>query len=315
MNIIIQEKNCYWKICLNGEYGNIGLISKEKRESNGQTVCYFNINNKGMNSDLKPIFLQHQLRQVQQPGPAKGVGTGKGYVGYIEFGDKKSVIDWLENSGFTIKHVAKNTDKSKGGKSVNAIAKNIKIKIDFWSWIPDPTPNRSADFNGFYENLIKKSNNLNCYHLIDGQIGGDINRHWPKNFGVYVVRKKPVNLTACNEIGEILYVGMTGRIDQKGNLTGPGLEGRKNRITPYCFTKEGKYQDHFEYSPVYTDSDKLKNLPLQGRYKKRCPFREICIDCFIVDRNGTAAPAFLEALILQIYLMCKNKLPEANNSF
>jgi hypothetical protein len=128
MDLFIVKRRGYLAVKLNCDKGNIGLISAVRRKDNGQNICYFSINNKGMNSNLKPVFLQHQLRQVQQSGPAKGVGTGTGYVGYIEFGDKKSVIDWLENSGFTIQHVPQNTGKGQRGKPVNYINKNIKSK-------------------------------------------------------------------------------------------------------------------------------------------------------------------------------------------
>ena len=96
MDLFIYNYTSYFAIKLNGSKQNIGLISTVRRQSNGQTCCYFNINNKGMKTKLKASFLRNNSHKKQKPGAAKGVGSGSGWVGYIEFKDQNAVINWLK---------------------------------------------------------------------------------------------------------------------------------------------------------------------------------------------------------------------------
>lgn len=128
MDLFIYNYTSYFAIKLNGSKQNIGLISTVRRQSNGQTCCYFNINNKGMKTKLKASFLRNNSHKKQKPGAAKGVGSGSGWVGYIEFKDQNAVINWLKKEGFCINYSA--SDCSQYWDFVDGLADYLKLVRD-----------------------------------------------------------------------------------------------------------------------------------------------------------------------------------------
>lgn len=125
------------------------------------------------------------------------------------------------------------------------------------------------------------------------------NLKWPKNAGVYAVWEREPN-------GKLLYVGMTGKFTTLGQLSPKqGLHDRKARWDPYRFQ-----ESLFEFGFI-----KDKNDPNARNYKYSKPLKTLRIDCFIVNREGIAAPAFLEAILLQAHLEQFKKLPQGNNAF
>ena len=69
------------------------------------------------------------------------------------------------------------------------------------------------------------------------------------------------------------------------------------------------------YPDLTKSNDKFAyNLNVKGG-EKYISLTELQIDCFVVDKCEFDAPASLESLILQAYLMCYKNLPLANNAF
>ena len=135
---------------------------------------------------------------------------------------------------------------------------------------------------------------------------------WPKDLGVYVVKMKRKPENPCDEI---VYVGMTGKFDNFGKLPqGLGLAKMVYRIIPYSFTAVKSGNDLFEFGPN-ADLKHLMELSPNARYSNQINLADLTVDCFTVDRQGFDAPAFLEAAILQAYLLSFNRLPPANNAF
>jgi hypothetical protein len=108
---------------------------------------------------------------------------------------------------------------------------------------------------------------------------------------------------------------MTGKFTRDGRLpANQGLHHRSQRFHPYCFTNEGAYANYFEFGPNFGVNEILSKLE-QERYSKREALRSLRIDCFTVSREGKAAPAALESMLLQMYLEQFSVLPPANNKF
>lgn len=138
------------------------------------------------------------------------------------------------------------------------------------------------------------------------------NQAWPAGRGVYVVRQISTG-------DSILYIGMTGRFKRNGDesvtMRGGVLADREARWHPYSFTKEGPYQNYFEYGPNYS-VNVLLTKAAEGRYRHHVPFVDIVVDCFVTDGvEREVSPAFLETLILQMYMREFGTLPPANNQF
>ena len=126
---------------------------------------------------------------------------------------------------------------------------------------------------------------------------------WPKNHGVYVVWQiKPTV--------EVLYIGMTGKFSQAGIMSGPGLNARTVRWTPYCFDMTA---NTFCFGPNPVNGQNSLKQQQKAGYRHRVSVSDIRIECFEYFTTHRMAPAFLEALLLQGYLMQHGKLPLANN--
>lgn len=314
MNLFIVNRSDYLAIKLDCSKGNIGLISAVRRQANGQTCCYFNINNKGMKTELRASVLGNISYQKQDPGTAKGVRTGSGWVAYIEFEDQNAAINWLRKEGFCVEFCPAKSGQNKGKNRGKRIPeKDVKIATSF-SYLDlgfGLVQHVKQGFGEFYRNLIERFKGLGCYCLVKGQKVEDL--IWPENFGVYVVRRGIGD--SDDNAREILYVGMTGKFKRDGLLPkNGGLKAREVRTSPYCFTNSGPYKDYFEFAPKVSVED-LNKIQDADRYGERCKLVDLEIDCFLVERSGDNAPAFLEAFILQVYLKCFKKLPKANNAF
>jgi hypothetical protein len=135
---------------------------------------------------------------------------------------------------------------------------------------------------------------------------------WPAGRGVYVIRQISTG-------DSIVYIGMAGRFkrndDQSVTMQGGVLASRVFRWHPYSFTTTGPYEDHFEYGPNYSVNF-LRANPESSRYRHQIPFSDIVVDCFVTDGiEEEVSPAFLESLILQMYIRVFRTLPPANNQF
>jgi hypothetical protein len=129
---------------------------------------------------------------------------------------------------------------------------------------------------------------------------------WPSAPGVYVVWKNDL------EKRTVIYIGMTGKFDKKGRMRSTqGLKGRANRWTPYRFDNKNNC---FSYDPLYVKGESRNDPPKNG-YKQKIDINNVIVSCFIYDTNKKMAPAFLESLLLQAFLMQYDRLPAANNEF
>lgn len=133
---------------------------------------------------------------------------------------------------------------------------------------------------------------------------------WPAGRGVYVIRQISTG-------DSIVYIGMTGRFkrnnDNSVTMQGGVLAKRELRWHPYSFTTKGTYKEHFEFGPNYSVNI-LQSKPEESRYRCRIPFSDIIIECYLTDGiEEEVSPAFLETLLLQIYMRMFRTLPPANN--
>jgi hypothetical protein len=148
--------------------------------------------------------------------------------------------------------------------------------------------------------------------LLQGEQAWDVNQ-WPQGFGVYLVwRVQPENQR------QLLYIGKAGkyrRVDEnEAELNGGNLAHRLGRWTPYCFQREGPFANHFEYGP--NSVKRLLQMPCIDRYQHHVPASQIEVECFSLSGWETwLAPALLEALLLQGYMVENGDLPPANNEF
>lgn len=148
------------------------------------------------------------------------------------------------------------------------------------------------EFSRFYEELNK------CCPSVEVK-GADahLETSWPRRPGVYVVHDLRVN----DLYGQILYVGMTGKLTRVGSEMKGRLKFRPRRWDPYCFMEVGFFYGYKRKDNAYQHDVDAKN------YK---------VVCFEFDEKGLSAPSFLEALILQAYAVAgPNRLPPANNAF
>lgn len=167
------------------------------------------------------------------------------------------------------------------------------------------------NFEGFYEQICNKFNSWNRLQVVCGESCESL--RWPEGIGVYLIRRKEGD-------GEVVYVGMTGKIirSTEGEVgladNTDGFKKRSQRWHPYCFTKSGNFENHFEYGPNFNVND-LRCQPEEKRYKNHIPIGDIEADCFVLGKGSMIAPAFLESLILQSYFSHKGTLPVGNNQF
>lgn len=129
--------------------------------------------------------------------------------------------------------------------------------------------------------------------------------NWPKEAGVYVIRR-------AKSEGPAIYVGMVGRLGEKGRLvTKSGLNKRVYRWTPYFFDAKEKY---FRYGPRCSSS-KSKTEHLKAGYNSKIPFKDLEVDCLSINAKDRVAPAAIEAVLLQAHLEQFDCLPLANRQF
>jgi hypothetical protein len=149
--------------------------------------------------------------------------------------------------------------------------------------------------------------------LLQGEQAWDVNQ-WPQGFGVYLVWH-----VQSENLRQLLYIGKAGkyrRVDEnEAELNGGNLAHRLGRWTPYCFQSEGPFANHFEYGPS-AGVNQIRTMPHQGRYQQHVPAAQIDVECFSLSGWETwLAPALLEALLLQGYMVENGDLPPANNEF
>lgn len=161
-----------------------------------------------------------------------------------------------------------------------------------------------APFDTYYTSARLYFGNNGRFSKLSGETCAGLN--WPTNPGVYVVWNK------SNTPADVLYIGMTGKFSNVGTMSAnQGLKGRFNRWTPYIFDTKC---NRFSYNPKYEKGESRDGPPKNG-YSVNLPIAEICVDCFEYDTDFRMAPAFLEALLLQGYLMQYGRLPAGNNEF
>jgi len=127
---------------------------------------------------------------------------------------------------------------------------------------------------------------------------------WPKEPGVYVIRKRGSS--------DALYIGAVGRIADKGTfVTSSTLAQRGHRWTPYYFDKGNKV---FCYGPK-DGKAKGKIGHFQKGYLHEVNFSRLEILCFAITDADRVAPVAIEALLLQMHLEQYGHLPNANRQF
>lgn len=113
----------------------------------------------------------------------------------------------------------------------------------------------------------------------------------PAGYGAYIFHKNTID-------GEILYIGMSGKVNQNGSYT------KKNN------------------APQQTLKERLKNK--QGKISRQkffnqklsedSTFQTLVIEWMIVDEKK-CLPSFVEASLIQEYFELNHKLPLWNNEF
>jgi hypothetical protein len=129
--------------------------------------------------------------------------------------------------------------------------------------------------------------------------------------GVYVVYHN------VEDPAKVLYIGKSGkwrRPPEDGSvvMNNGRLADRTERWTPYVYQKVGDYANHFEYGPNFpSNGEKPPTNP--ANYRKHVPLAEIVTHCFLLaGMEREVSPAFLETLLMQIFLQANGDLPPAN---
>ena len=107
---------------------------------------------------------------------------------------------------------------------------------------------------------------------------------------------------------EIIYIGMAGRINKKGEL-GPHSLARRLRASRGKNTN-GKYILTNEF--IFGLLNDPKEL-LMKKYEKIKPIRKIKINIFYSKQNIPST--YLESILLYQYFTRFNQLPDLNNTF
>lgn len=164
-------------------------------------------------------------------------------------------------------------------------------------------PPSMGDFITSYGGINNLFLSKNRFFSCAGQI------NWPTGSGVYVIWMDSMDRKT------LLYIGMTGTYRRPTTFEVPvinqetrGFARRAFRWTPYCF-----FPGHFSYGPNFTGNKK----PVQNNesnYRVTIPISAIAIDFFVCGTSNVA-PAFLEALLLQLYMDYYKDIPPANNAF
>jgi len=276
---------------------NFGAISKYKKE------YHLNVNGKFPEPFLEIIKCDPRYTKYKN-GKIKG-GSGTGYIGGIPFTDEHRLRSYLHGIGLNVIDCGKSCgaqgqsaqgqsaqgQSAQSGPTYGHCSKLNQIIKDWFI-----TSNGTTCFKVFYDLTIAKAKASNQYFEIKDP--KKCMSLFPEAPGVYVVKKK--NPTA-DFSDQIVYVGMTGKFNKNGDKKQKnfGLKQMVNRKTPYRFSKNGG-SEFFEFGQ---------------NYSTRIDLNDLVIDCFTFDPAGLDAPAFLEAAILQLYLLNFRKLPAANKEF
>ena len=129
---------------------------------------------------------------------------------------------------------------------------------------------------------------------------------WPKEHGVYVVRKRSG--------GRAVYVGIAGRLKNSGRLekkSESGLNKRVYRTMPYRFLS---CKGRFQYNPIPSSPKSKGGASIKG-YRSSLNLEGLVVDCFTFGARDRIAPAALEALLLQMHIEQHGRLPLANRQF
>jgi hypothetical protein len=246
------------------------------------------------------------------PTGAPSALSGRGYAGGVKFLSVNDAINYLKryfnvvwcHGAAAPTGAAAGTPKQNTGSALNPCdwPKTLSDASDSFRNHASGASPAPASFNDFYAELRSCFQHMGRLEVIPGA-DAHIGKKWPHHPGVYVVRASG-NPPADGFYSSILYVGMTGKLSR----TSPSLKGtlraRPGRLDPYRFWNEG-------FSHGYDRAEKS--------YGTHILAEQFEVDCFLFDATAAAAPAFLEALILQAYALCATdpslRLPPANNAF
>ncbi|MFM8335706.1 MAG: hypothetical protein ACKODK_09080 [Opitutaceae bacterium] len=255
---------------------------------------------------------------VTEPGYARSgtaIGiSGTGYQGGIPLDNIDEVIaylqlyfpvSWCDSQNSDIPKEAKTSEpqiliappgtNQSLGCSWNHLLSQTAIHFTKHSSAPT-----TQTFSQFYQDLKDTFSTCGRLKTVKGKDSHD-GKKWPKEPGVYVVRKLDAGSSSHQSIA---YVGMTGKLSRiPGPIPGK-LSTRPGRWDPYCFDVAGFHHHYNRRKKVY------------GSLIDPADFT---VDCFLFDSFGVSAPTFLESLILQAYALCitkdQSRLPAANNQF
>jgi hypothetical protein len=160
-------------------------------------------------------------------------------------------------------------------------------------------------FSAIYQELVELFSSK--VRFVKMNSGFFVRKNWPKGSGVYVI------WGSVGKTRKLIYIGKTGTYRRTGKLVGINNEKdkykeRMGRWTPYCF-----FEEYFCFGPQFKGSAEPKPNN-DSNYGECIPISEIEIDFFVCG-TGSVAPAFLESLLLQIYMDEHSTLPPANNEF
>ena len=284
------------------DYFNIGVLSSDSGK------CCLNVNSRFPSPFIYKILSNPGFCK-SKTGCVAGIGGGTGFLGYVCFSNENDAIGFLQSIGVSVGRCLANpaSEPIPPGEPPHNQSFDFIQLVQSWN-----TPfGNAVNFQNFYGYIIHRMRQSGRYVQINSPTVAGLN--WPADCGVYVVRmrQQPVNL--CDEI---VYVGMTGKFNNYGKLPpGSGLDKRVYRVFPYTFTKVNGGPDLFEIGPNANSYRELMKLTRNARYSNQINLADLVFDCFTVDRKGFDAPAFLEAAILQAYLLNFKRLPAANNAF
>lgn len=148
--------------------------------------------------------------------------------------------------------------------------------------------------------------------------GANVSFNWPKGSGVYVVWNGKPNLPA-----NIIYIGMTGKFSRNTDNTilfnGQQFIDQMLRWTPYRFCeslRDGEYRYSLRFGPKYSGvAEQGKHKYDPNAYRHNIPYRNLHIDCFIINNDHpTLTPIAFKTILLTKYLKEFGDLPPANNS-
>jgi len=249
-------------------------------------------------------------------------GSGSSYCGGIPFDDVESAIAYLSkyfDVSWCESEENVKTDRTKKNRKfiaplrkppTAAIATESFGKFPWNSLLSDTSAlfstresERIAAFKFFYAKLTQEFKQCNRLKSILGADAYSV-ASWPNLPGVYAIRKIDAEQNNSIKYLDLIYIGMTGKLSPIGNAIPGRLSLRLQRWDPYAFTESG-----FLYG--YNRDTR--------EYSFKIAAKEFVVDCFIFDSTGTAAPTFLESLLLQAYAFCSpaglNRLPPGNNAF